>query len=68
MLWEIKHGDWIEVLRTMPDESVHCSFLARLLVELERPELGKENVSFLGEGGGQAFKVGGLCVCAVHTH
>lgn len=22
--WEIKQGDWIEVLRTMPDNSVHC--------------------------------------------
>jgi DNA modification methylase len=22
--WEIRQGDWIEVLRTMPDESVHC--------------------------------------------
>lgn len=24
MSWEIKHGDWIDVLRTMPDESVQC--------------------------------------------
>ena len=23
-MFEIKQGDWIEVLRTMPDESVHC--------------------------------------------
>ena len=22
--WEIKHGDWIEVLKTLPDASVHC--------------------------------------------
>jgi DNA modification methylase len=22
--WQIRQGDWIEVLRTMPDESVHC--------------------------------------------
>lgn len=22
--WEIKQGDWIDVLRTMPDNSVHC--------------------------------------------
>jgi DNA modification methylase len=22
--WRIEQGDWIEVLRTMPDESVHC--------------------------------------------
>jgi DNA modification methylase len=24
MTWRIEQGDWIEVLRTMPDESVHC--------------------------------------------
>jgi DNA modification methylase len=24
MSWQIRQGDWIEVLRTMPDESVHC--------------------------------------------
>lgn len=24
MTWEIKHGDWIDVLRTMEDESVQC--------------------------------------------
>ena len=24
MSWDIRQGDWIEVLRTMPDESVHC--------------------------------------------
>jgi DNA modification methylase len=24
MTWDIRQGDWIEVLRTMPDESVHC--------------------------------------------
>lgn len=24
MSWEIKHGDWIDVLGTMPDESVQC--------------------------------------------
>ncbi len=22
--WEIRQGDWVEVLHTMPDESVHC--------------------------------------------